>query len=522
MVDIQITIQHLPDLQPIPWPSNWKVGETEERLRKEYHFTDGVIKLNGEPLHPDETFANQMENVEGEKSFTFVNGISTLPAPVPAPASKYFSPFELMGQVNNRTDMNLFFQAPEYIISPSYINPRGVPRSSDAHVNVERKSPRATRGSSRISSVQSSNKGGMNALDLSDFDINRSESTMYLIRWKLTPELIEKKLLELFNEDSDTLETLVDAETKLLQKLRNEFGNAYHQNKRLNETAEFQPVFQLFLQGFLEAFNNRFLPPLQRTTAAANTQLLTASFPLKEPSDTGELNREESGYADIFVLRGAKDAAIEFVSNGNIETVIELKSPFKSLYHTSHRAGMDQLTGEVEGLGQSLGNPPVVIKGLITDMNTISLHLRVSHNNKIYHCLTNRIVDAKEYIKQLLFICYCSIQIDDIIDSIQSFEYLDISNEIEDNEEGNPGKDGEDKKDDHSREQKKRNRGDGSEDGNKDSDHTNKKGRSSRHNRGFIKYFDEYEEQEMIHNLLEHDARIRGFHVIRTSDLLTR
>mmetsp|Transcript_7680 Transcript_7680/g.8143 ORF Transcript_7680/g.8143 Transcript_7680/m.8143 type:complete len:452 (+) Transcript_7680:1063-2418(+) len=79
MVDIQITIQHLPDLQPIPWPSNWKVGKTEERLRREYHFTDGVIKLNDRPLDPDETFAEQMANVEGEKNFTFVNGISTLP-----------------------------------------------------------------------------------------------------------------------------------------------------------------------------------------------------------------------------------------------------------------------------------------------------------------------------------------------------------------------------------------------------------------------------------------------------------
>jgi len=99
MVDIQITIQHLPDLQPIPWPSNWKVGKTQIVLRDKYGFIHGAIELNGRPLDPDETFAEQMANVEGEVNFVFVNGISTLPTP----AVDYKEIFEQMKLVMTDT-----------------------------------------------------------------------------------------------------------------------------------------------------------------------------------------------------------------------------------------------------------------------------------------------------------------------------------------------------------------------------------------------------------------------------------
>lgn len=72
---IRITIQISGRAEPIivdNWPSSWQVGETEARLRDGHQFTGGYIKFNGLPLHADQTFAEQMGNIEGE--FTFVSG----------------------------------------------------------------------------------------------------------------------------------------------------------------------------------------------------------------------------------------------------------------------------------------------------------------------------------------------------------------------------------------------------------------------------------------------------------------
>jgi len=74
---IRISIHLRGGAEPIladNWPASWKVRETQEYLREKHHFTGGVIELNGGPLHLDQTFAEQMANIEGENVFTFVNG----------------------------------------------------------------------------------------------------------------------------------------------------------------------------------------------------------------------------------------------------------------------------------------------------------------------------------------------------------------------------------------------------------------------------------------------------------------
>lgn len=56
------------------WPSTWTVRESEESLRSEHGFLYGAIKLNGLPLHLDQTFAEQMSNIDGENELIFGNG----------------------------------------------------------------------------------------------------------------------------------------------------------------------------------------------------------------------------------------------------------------------------------------------------------------------------------------------------------------------------------------------------------------------------------------------------------------
>jgi hypothetical protein len=73
---IRITIQ-IRGAEPIivdNWSSHWNVGKSEKRLRDGHQFTGGYITLNGGPLDPDLTFAEQMTNIEGQNEFNFVHG----------------------------------------------------------------------------------------------------------------------------------------------------------------------------------------------------------------------------------------------------------------------------------------------------------------------------------------------------------------------------------------------------------------------------------------------------------------
>ncbi len=46
IVDIHITIQHLPHIRPVPIPSDWTVGEAEDTSPVKHLFTGGVVELN--------------------------------------------------------------------------------------------------------------------------------------------------------------------------------------------------------------------------------------------------------------------------------------------------------------------------------------------------------------------------------------------------------------------------------------------------------------------------------------------
>jgi hypothetical protein len=51
-----------------------EVGKSQIVLRDEYQFSGGVIELNGGPLDPDQSLAEQMTNIESENEFIFVHG----------------------------------------------------------------------------------------------------------------------------------------------------------------------------------------------------------------------------------------------------------------------------------------------------------------------------------------------------------------------------------------------------------------------------------------------------------------
>jgi hypothetical protein len=438
---------------------------------------------------------------------------------------------ELMLEQKTRQKMFEYCpNVPLHLFKDSYCQPYGKNgRSSEANLNVP-----------RPPTEKSSKPGGFNTINFCYIDVNQPNSPMALVRWNLDPNFVEAKLLILFDNDVDKMNTFIAAESRALQKLRNLFYDIFIDKKRLDEPRDFQPLFQLFVFGLYQHFRESISSLPQRTVAPANNCRLTVELNSKDFNETNE-TWCDSGSPDVFILNGELDAAIDLTSPvivpgldvvdmgvpGNVEVVIELKSPYGALYHSAMRAALDQMTCEVEGLAQTTSSPscpaPSVVKGALTDLISISLHARVIKHDKIFHCASHRIVNVEDYIKHLLFISYCPIAVEDLESSITgSPVYIEIADEEEDQNDcdkkpsGNQsGSDGE-----HN----------GGDDGDRQPDMT-KKGRcnlrSSRQGgrqHKFAKrsrFADEEEEERDLENiqyLLHYDAMIRGFNTLRESD----
>jgi hypothetical protein len=330
---------------------------------------------------------------------------------------------------------------PLHLFGDSYCQPYGENgRASEANLNVPRPQPE-----------KSSKSGGFNAMKFSSIDMNQPNSPLALVRWNLDPNFVEAKLLILFDNDVDKMNTFIAAESRALQKLRNLFYDIIIDKKRIDEPRDFQPLFQLFVFGLCQHFRESVSSLPQRTVAPANNCRLTAEFNSKDFNETNE-TWCDSGSPDVFILDGELDAAIDLTSpvivkglgvvdmevSGNVEVVIELKSPYGALYHSAMRAALDQMTCEVEGLAQTTSSPtPSVVKGALTDLISISLHARVIKYDKIFHCASHRIVNVEDYIKHLIFISYCPIALEDLESSITgSPVYIEIADAEEDQNNG--------------------------------------------------------------------------------------
>jgi hypothetical protein len=377
------------------------------------------------------------------------------------------------------------------------MQPRGGFSTSDVHVGSRRPNTVPV-------SEQSSRRGGFNSIDLSTMFLNQAESKVHMLRWNITNEFLDAKLSSIFT-DEEALVNFIQEEVDALQRLRNEYFHCYLENPRKrSEVREVQSVVQIFLQGLLGKLR---LIGIERTAAAANNAILDASFESNVIKDDERLACEISGAADMFILRGDIAAPIDLsTSTCNVETVVEIKPPFGALHQTSQRECMDQLTCEVEGLGQTLSHQPEVVKGLITDFFVISIHARVHlhKTDKVYHCISNRVVDAHQYIKHLMVICCSDITVDDMmISCINSPELIDLREGVLDGEPSDTNE------------------------SNKDVEETDTKisGRNMQPRKRSCHSFREEEDAatqaDNIQRLLDRDAHIRGLRVLRQIDVDT-
>ena len=449
---------------------------------------------------------------------------------------------------------------PQFDVPTNYTFPNNKPRSSDQYVGNPR-TPSTTSNSIKKSSTKSSKKSskkqsestarppptekesipfnqGFNKFNFNLVKYNEPDSKYHLIRWEFNSHFVDDKLRELFGGNQNVYDTFIEETLPILQKLRNVYYRSYQEsNGPVNEKKEFQTVFQTFLIGIFQNLKD-IRDDIKFTSVNANGTKLDAVVEL-DPQDPSVV-LEDSGYADLFILNGDIESAIDH----NINTVVELKPPFGKLMHTSNRAGLFQQIGEIEGVSQLyLPEPaPTIIKGTLTDLNSISLHVRVIHEDKIYHCVSHRIVMVREYLKQLLMICCCPISIDDLLSSITSHDTNGLDREVND---GSIGDNEGDERDDNgegkyaggngdNEDNDEDERDDGKPNGDKDdqSKNDNYKGRNQcqhGHKRpiftvndeDYHDYYDDEREEE-IQFLAQHDARIRGIRMICTSDFLSR
>lgn len=309
-------------------------------------------------------------------------------------ASNYLSVFETLGRLEDRDSLVSAVRARNVKVckvTNSYIQPKMRTRSSDVH---------------RISKVgsHSSVQTGFNQVNLCDYD-------MKLLRWIVTDEELDAKILNIFGQ-VETMEEFVLAQSEILILLRAIFCDYYRLNKKgVDELTEFQPIFILFLQGFLKDLSNS--TGRNMTAVAANGFDISANFMVNGESG---MMVEKKGAADVFVLQGVDDT-IDLIE-GNVAVAFELKHPHGKLYHTSNREGMDQLVCEVEGLHQTsislcssstASITPQMTKGCLTDLFAICLDVRADD----CHCITNRVVDPILYIKYLIYIV-CDLGDDDM------------------------------------------------------------------------------------------------------------
>jgi hypothetical protein len=292
----------------------------------------------------------------------------------------------------------------------SYTQPIGRSRSSNAHVGESRRT-----GTSAKSSIPK----GFNVFNFSNTFLNEKSSNLFLLRWDIPDSLLDHKLTALFDGNREALDNFVVAEVKVVQKLRDLYAFAYNlHSKKANELTEFQPVFQLYVKGLLKGVQVG-RTGIKRTVIAANETELEAKFILKAVDNHGDrMVTTESGAGDLMVLIG-DDVAIDLTAeNSNVDTIVELKRPFGPMHHTANRKGLDQITCEVEGLAQTSQSNPGVVKGVMTDLFALSIHIRIHRQHddkdKVYHCVSHRVVEAAAFVKRLLLIFCCAITDEDM------------------------------------------------------------------------------------------------------------
>ena len=268
--------------------------------------------------------------------------------------------------------------------------------------------------------------------DLSIFNrgmLSGSSEEITLTEWKLEESRLDRVLLKrLFRGKQAKLEAFVCEIVPLVKLFRaicyqyatmpatlGMLPRVIGQNaNHIDEVKYFQPLFEIFLEHVLLELHQYNRTHKVHLTGANRTILSREVY-------FGDALRAFCGTTDIAI--SGKDAAAdpdEWIS------MIELKSPFKQLFHSAGNSRKEQLIGQLFAMTQKRTS---MIGGL-TDLFTIVLVL--ANNNNSYN-MTKTVVDEPNlYIKYLLLLCF-ELDEDDLTELTKDAigEVIDLFPEID-------------------------------------------------------------------------------------------
>ncbi len=263
----------------------------------------------------------------------------------------------------------------------------------------------SVRGGSRgeSSTVHSYRSG---PIDCSKFRQSNVSSGEYkLSPWTFNDVSVQSVIVnDLFGGDENLFATFVADQIISLELFRKYFFNyGLFTGRSIDEEAVFQPIFQIFLKGFLDALRSAD-DAKYFENFMANTDVI----------DTVVINKfgravRLSGRTDVIIIQNPSNA--QAIKPRNSICHIELKAPYKKLYHSNSQSSIDQLMAETDCISAMRNADTAGVEnltttlGALTDIFSIYLmfHDRRSSNREFF--VTAGSLDPLSYIKRLLTLC---------------------------------------------------------------------------------------------------------------------
>ena len=264
---------------------------------------------------------------------------------------------------------------------------------------------RSVRGSVRDnnSTAPSTSRGALNCSTFRQSQVLQGE--YQLSWWTIDPDLLQTIIVaDLFDGENDRFETYVAAQIISLELFRKYFFNfEQSQSSKIDELKLFQPIFQIFLKGFLDA-----LRPADHAKHLENCMANNANL-------RKELIRNK--YGQVVPLTGKTDV-IMHLSGTNAQNKkplnsichIELKAPFT---RANLQSSIDQLMAQTDCISDMRNKNTTSVEnrtttlGALTDMFSIDLmfHDRRGGNNREFFVTADSSCDPRSYILRLLALC---------------------------------------------------------------------------------------------------------------------
>lgn len=237
------------------------------------------------------------------------------------------------------------------------------------------------------------------------------DSSLCIYNWEIVNESLSQLIIEkLFQNSADNFSSFLDEQIIIVDSIRRYLKYYIGKYEKMNEVQSFQPIFHLFLDGFLQKIASYSISTSSATsssTAAATTVSINMHA---EPVNNTKLYKTIQIYSDDsdntveIRLQGYSDEGIfnDFTSTIPFQGVIELKPPLTHLHQRESCPESDQLLAEVLAFNDMIATEHQTVAysiGSLTDLFTIQVIMKETRG----HCYkTGFVCETRQYLLHLL------------------------------------------------------------------------------------------------------------------------